>query len=207
MPPVEDLPLIDYGIAAMALPGETESGDRCLVKPAGSTVLVSVVDGLGHGSSAARAASAAVTTLEQHAADSLPLLVERCHAALQGTRGAVLSVARFDRADGLMTWLGVGNVEGMLARGVRGGSPVSLVTTAGIVGRALPRFQATVLPLAPGDTLLLASDGIRHGYADLLSGDGPPQELADEILARFATHADDALVLVARYLGPQGAPA
>jgi len=51
--------LIEWGVATLALPGETQSGDRHLVKPVGSTVLVAVVDGLGHGAEAATAAQAA----------------------------------------------------------------------------------------------------------------------------------------------------
>ena len=45
--------LIEWGVATLALPGEAQSGDRHLVKPVGSTVLVAVVDGLGHGAEAA----------------------------------------------------------------------------------------------------------------------------------------------------------
>src|SRR2546422_1725166 len=82
--------LIEWGVASLALPGEAESGDRHLVKPVGTSVLVAVVDGLGHGAEAASAAQAAVAALERHASESLVGLVERCHRALKGTRGAVM---------------------------------------------------------------------------------------------------------------------
>src|SRR3989442_1880853 len=85
--------LIEWGVASLALPGEAESGDRHLVKPVGTGVLVAVVDGLGHGAEAAAAAQAAVAALERHATESPVPLVERCHRALQGTRGVVMSVA------------------------------------------------------------------------------------------------------------------
>src|SRR6266571_213760 len=109
--------LIEWGVASLALPGEAESGDRHLVKPVGTSVLVAVVDGLGHGAEAASAAQAAVAALERHASESLVGLVERCHRALKGTRGAVMSVAAFSRHDRSMTWVGVGNVEGLLVYG------------------------------------------------------------------------------------------
>ena len=199
--------LIDWGVATLMLAGEQESGDLHLIKPVGTGVLVSVVDGLGHGAEAAAAARAAVAALNRHAQESVLPLLQRCHQALAGTRGVVVSVALFDRADGSMTWLGVGNVEGVLlyADSGRRRGRERLVTRGGIVGSELPPLRAEVLAVAPGDTLILATDGIRSGFADDLAIDGPPQQLADQILARSGKGTDDALVLVARYLGDTGA--
>src|SRR3989454_8581110 len=53
------------------LAGEQESGDLHLIKPVGSGVLVSVVDGLGHGAEAAAAARAAVAALSRYADESV----------------------------------------------------------------------------------------------------------------------------------------
>jgi len=200
--------VIEWGVATLALPGEAQSGDLHLVKPVGTGVLVAVVDGLGHGTEAASAAQAAVAALAQHATESPVRLVERCHRALKGTRGTVMSVAVFAQPDRSMTWLGVGNVEGLLLYGdgaVRSGSPrASLVTRGGIVGSELPRLHPVVLPITPGDTLIFATDGIREGFAEGLAPEATPQQLADGILARHGKGTDDALVLVARYLGGAG---
>jgi len=197
--------LIEWGVASLALPGEAQSGDLHLVKQVATGALVAVVDGLGHGAEAATAARAAVAALERHATESPVPLVERCHRALQGTRGVVMNVAVFGRSDRSMTWLGVGNVEGLLLYGdgaARSGSPrAGLVTRGGIVGSELPRLHPVVLPVASGDTLIFATDGIREGFADGLSPEASPQQLADQILARHGKGTDDALVLVARYLG------
>ena len=201
-------PLIEWGVATLALPGEAQSGDLHLVKPVGAGVLVAVVDGLGHGAEAATAAQAAVAALERHATESPASLIERCHRALKGTRGVVMSVAVLARPERSMTWLGVGNVEGLLlySDGVaRSGSPrASLVTRGGIVGSELPRLHPVVLPIAPGDMLVFATDGIREGFAEGLPSEAMPQQLADQILARHGKGTDDALVLVARYLGGAG---
>ena len=200
--------LIEWGVATLALPGQAQSGDRHLVKPVGTGVLVAVVDGLGHGAEAASAAQSAVTALERHATESPAPLVERCHRALKGTRGAVMSVAVFAGPDRSMTWVGVGNVEGLLLSGDGAARPraarASLVTRGGIVGSELPRLHPVVLPIAPGDTLIFATDGIREGFAEGLPPEATPQQLADQILARHGKGTDDALVLVARYLGGAG---
>jgi phosphoserine phosphatase RsbX len=195
--------VIDWGVAGFALAGEAESGDLHLVKPVPTGVLVSVVDGLGHGAEAAAAARAAVATLDEHAQEPVLALVERCHQALGATRGAVMSLAHFDYRAGTMTWLGIGNVEGVLLHADPSEQPAraSLVTRGGIVGRELPPLRAVALPVSAGDTLLFASDGIKRGFADGLPVDAPPQQLANQILAHHGKGTDDALVLVARYLG------
>ena len=200
--------LIEWGVATLALPGEAESGDRHLVKPVSTGVLVAVVDGLGHGAEAASAAQSAVTALERHASESPASLIERCHRALKGTRGAVMSVAVLADPDRSMTWVGVGNVEGLLLSGDgaarRGPARASLVTRGGIVGSELPRLHPVVHPIAPGDMLIFATDGIWEGFAEGLPPEATPQQLADQILARHGKGTDDALVLVARYLGGAG---
>jgi negative regulator of sigma-B (phosphoserine phosphatase) len=200
-------PLIEWGVGARTLAGQSASGDRYLVKPFPCGVLVAVVDGLGHGVEAAMAASLAVRTLESHAEQSVILLMKGCHEKLRGTRGAVMSLASFSARDGTMTWLGVGNVEGLLVhRSDRGHEPSdSLLLRGGVVGTQLPALSAAVLPVRRGDILILASDGIRREFARTVITTDPTQKIADRILADHAKSADDALVLVSRYLGDEGA--
>lgn len=202
--------LIEWGVAALTLPGETYSGDLYLVKGVSGGALVAVVDGLGHGEEAATAARTAVATLEQHADDTVAALLERCHWALKGTRGVVMSVAHIDPHERALTWAGVGNVEALLIHGApaprAAAGRTSLVTRGGIVGSELPPVRAQRLPLATGDLLLLATDGVREGFVDGLPLDGPAQRLADQILARHQKGTDDALVLVARYRRYRGGP-
>lgn len=197
---------IDTGVAALVLPGQRESGDLSLVKRVGSGVLAAVVDGLGHGEEAASVAHTAVAALDRHAREPLAELIRRCHAALTGTRGVVLSIAFLDPGAKTMTWVGIGNVCGILLRGDGGGgggrpTRVSLVTAAGVVGLEEAHLTPKVVPITRGDTLIFATDGVSTSFSDSLQARLAPQALADEILARHATRKDDALVLVARYIG------
>jgi serine phosphatase RsbU (regulator of sigma subunit) len=194
---------IDTGVATLPLAGEPESGDLSLVKSVGAATFVAVVDGLGHGEDAASAAHAAVGALDRYSRESLPELVKRCHSALQGMRGVVLGMAMLDPGAGTMTWIGVGNVFGILLRADQATKPsrVSLVPVAGFIGAEMPHATSRVVPFARGDTLILASDGIKEGFADALGPANTPQALADQIMARHAKGTDDALVLVARYAG------
>src|SRR5947207_903859 len=117
MPTDADSPtLLDWGVAVAALPGEGACGDLHLVQPFANGVLVAVVDGVGHGVEAAAAAAVAVATLQARAHEDVAQLLRRCHEALRPTRGAALTVASFNAADGTMTWAGVGSVEGVLFR-------------------------------------------------------------------------------------------
>lgn len=199
-------PLIDWAVAAMALAGQTRSGDLHVVKTFPGGTLVGVVDGLGHGEEAGEAADIAVATLEAHAQEPVDSLVKRCHEKLRGTRGAAITLASFRAFDLAVSWLGVGNVEGVLLRGNGHASTgrESIVQRGGVVGYSLPPLLASVFPVSPGDTLILATDGIRAGFAQGLATGEPPQQMADRIFARSRRGTDDALVLVARVTG--GAP-
>ncbi len=193
--------VVDWGWAGRALDGT--SGDLHVVVPFAHGVLVALLDGLGHGPEAAAAAAAAVPVLEDHAADPVPLLVQRCHDALRRTRGAVMSLASFDVRDASMTWSGVGNVAGVLLRAdaAQRRAGEALVARGGVVGYRLPPLHAGTLRVAPGDVLVLATDGIRSGFAEGLATAPSVQEIAETVLAGFASGTDDAHVVVARYLG------
>ena len=196
-------PLLDWGVATLTLPGQAESGDLHVIQPFAGGVMAAVVDGLGHGEEAAAAAKIAVATLSKKPEESVLLLVRRCHHALKGTRGVVMSIASFSVADEAMTWLGIGNVEGALFRADARGAPdrEPILLRGGVVGYELPPLRASVVPVSQGDTLFFATDGIRPGFADGLALAESPQRLADRILAKYAKETDDALVLVVRYLG------
>jgi serine phosphatase RsbU (regulator of sigma subunit) len=205
MAPPEVGPL-EWGVAWRALPGEAISGDQSLIRILPDGVLVAVVDALGHGRDAAAAASKAIAVLQRFAHEPLPSLVQRCHAELVGTRGVVMSLACFRTDESSMTWLGVGNVEGMVISAESRAQPRSttLLARPGIVGADLsPKVNPWVVPLVRGDTLVFATDGVRPGFAAGLALNETPQNLADRILASHAKQTDDALVLVVRFLGDQ----
>jgi negative regulator of sigma-B (phosphoserine phosphatase) len=56
-------------------------------------------------------------------------------------------------------------------------------------------------PVAVGDTLIFTTDGIRNGFNVAPHLKNPPQKIATQILSEESKGNDDALVLVARYVG------
>jgi phosphoserine phosphatase RsbX len=203
VPAADPHPLLDYGVASRALAGESESGDACVVAPFAGGVLAGVIDGLGHGPEAAEAARVAVATLKGDPSGQVIDLVRTCHEALRRTRGVALSLASCHEATGTMTWIGVGNVEGALFRIDRNAARPrdALMLRGGVVGYQLPPLRAATHHLHAGDTLILVTDGISGGYYNHSPIGHAPQETADEILQRCGRSTDDALVLVATYLG------
>jgi len=198
-------PLVEYGVANFALPGEGTSGDFHVLRCRPGDLLAAAIDGIGHGEEAAGAAKTAASILENGGDTPIISLVEECHRALRSTRGVVLSIASIDLAHGMMTWLGVGNVVGGIARVVPRGSnyPEMLLLRGGVVGKQLPPLQAAVLPVFEGDTLFFSTDGINGRFVETVSPRENPQRAAGRILQKFHTATDDALILVVRLTGIQ----
>jgi serine phosphatase RsbU (regulator of sigma subunit) len=191
---------IEWGFAGRALPGEPISGDLHLVSDFPGGALAAVIDGLGHGPDAAAASAAAAEALKADPASPVLRQVAACHAALRSTRGVVLSLAAFNYASHTVSWVGVGNVEGILLR-ADGTARESIVSRAGVVGYQLPPLREASHPVRPGDLLILATDGIRSSVVEQRLEDDAPQAIANRILALHGKTTDDALVLVVRYLG------
>jgi hypothetical protein len=73
-----------------------------------------------------------------------------------------------------------------------------LLLRAGVVGSQLPQLRPTILPIARGDTVYFATDGVRSAFSETLTALENPQKAADRILRQFQSGKDDALVLVTR---------
>ncbi len=144
-----------------------------------------------------------MTELREHPEDSVVDLMQRCHAALQKSRGVVLSLASFDAGANRMTWLGVGNVDGVLFRANPAAQREreSLQTRGGVVGYQIPSLRAAPLPVAGGDMLVFATDGIMGAFHTESPVGWHPQEAADHILKKYGKETDDALILVACFKG------
>jgi serine phosphatase RsbU (regulator of sigma subunit) len=194
---------LEWSTAAATMPGETESGDRYWAGAVANGMMFAVIDGLGHGRAAAAASDVAIATLERHIGDPLIELLRRCHESLRGTRGVAMSLALFNTEDAMLTWIGVGNVEGTLLRRDAELPSHKLLLRNGVVGIQLPTLRAGELAVQSGDILAMATDGVTTERPLRISMDGRIESMADGILASACKGTDDALVLVARYRGPR----
>jgi negative regulator of sigma-B (phosphoserine phosphatase) len=199
---------IEWAAKARPRPGEQVCGDRPIaVEVGGNGALVGVLDGLGHGAKAATAAARGVEVLRGARAEPLEELIQLCHRALSGTRGAAMTLARIDfRADS-MRWVGVGNVTANLVAKHPAGVEVrsSARLAGGIIGYRIPEVVASQeVPIRPGDLLVIASDGIAEDHLDNIDFAAPAVTIAEQIVRNHSRDDDDALVLTARHRGASG---
>lgn len=196
---------IEWAAAARPLSSEEACGDQSVALDVGGTAaLFGVLDGLGHGSEAARAARCGLEMLRRDPAKPLGVLIRLCHRAMADTRGATMTLARIDFEADVLTWAGIGNVTANLtAKGLTGAEVRSAARLAGgIVGYRIPEtIHTQTVSIRPGDLLVITSDGIAEDYVSSIDFAASAFAIAEAILRRHRKETDDALVLAARHRG------
>jgi serine phosphatase RsbU (regulator of sigma subunit) len=187
-------PGITIAVASRPHPAETVNGDTWAVDWHAGACRIAVVDGLGHGPAAAAAALAAREALAAHPALLPAAALLLLHTALQGTRGAAISVAHVDLAAGCLTYAGVGNVE---ARLWQDGKAQRLLAYRGIVGGTLPTIRPFTLALGTDWQLLLHTDGVSARFEWDALAPVALQATADDLLAHWGRASDDATIVLA----------
>jgi anti-sigma regulatory factor (Ser/Thr protein kinase) len=190
--------LVDVGVVCLPVDGETACGDGWSVSQTKDRAVVLVVDGLGHGTSAADAADAACATFEKQVDHQPGEILQAVHESLRATRGAAVLVAQIIRMDdgARVTVAGAGNVASSIV--MPGGSRAlpSMNGTAGLQLRGVREFSADWTN--PG-RLVINSDGITtrwrlDSYPGILGHD--PSLAAALIHRDFTRGRDDATVVV-----------
>ncbi|WP_197694061.1 SpoIIE family protein phosphatase [Mycobacterium sp. 852002-40037_SCH5390672] len=187
------------------MPSEYTCGDRGIaVDIDGTAALFGVVDGLGHGPAAAEAALRAVDAVTRASSERIEVLIQLCHRVLVGTRGVAMTLARVDFEANTLTWTGIGNVTADLVAKAPTGVHIrsSARLTGGIVGYRIPEIRpAQVIPIRPGDLMMMSTDGIVEGYLDHIDFSASAVAIAEGLLSKDAKETDDAMVLAARHRG------
>lgn len=191
-----------FGVASRPrLPG-ADNGDAFVVKHWAESALVGIIDGLGHGQAAHRAAQAARQYVESHFDLPLDQIFRGAGRVCRATRGGVMALARFDWGQGRLAFASVGNIE---ARVFPHSEPFRFAIRRGVIGLNAPNALVTEHHWPPGHVLVLHSDGLRthwdwKDFPGLM--DHPAPAMAQEFLRLMAKDDDDATVLVARDATP-----
>ena len=176
--------------------GEVHIGDEYCIEEHDDFILVAVADGLGHGKEAREAAEKAVRYICAHADREPQLLLQGCHEAIRGTRGAVVAIARIEPAAQTLVYAGLGNIDARIVAEDRIYRPVSI---NGIVGHQARKFRQEAFVFKPGDMLIMHSDGISDRFeVSPLARARDPQMLANQIAHSHGRDHDDQLLLIAR---------
>jgi anti-sigma regulatory factor (Ser/Thr protein kinase) len=188
------------GAVSVPKPGETQCGDSWAVIQGDARARLCVVDGLGHGPDAARAAQAAIEVFQ-----NLPLerpsgdVMVEIDRALRPTRGAVMAITTASRGSETLTYCGIGNISAAVA-GLS--TSRSMVSLPGTLGHAMRPPQSFDHDWPAEALLLMMSDGISsqagvRSYTGLFQRH--PSVIAATLYRDFRRGRDDATVLVARW--------
>lgn len=190
------LPLA-FGVATRAQQVGGPNGDAYVIRKRGGAALVGVIDGVGHGVEAYRAAQMAVDYVNRHDDRPLDELMRGTSRACRGTRGVVMALARIEADASRLTFASVGNIEARL------NTPSEhrhLIAQRGLLGLHDAHGAVTEHPWVARSMLVLHSDGAKAHWAWSDFSDlwpEPPEKIARRLLGRLTVgHTDDATVLV-----------
>jgi len=185
--------MMDIGTSTRPFRGEIVNGDAYFYKEFGSFFLVSVIDGLGHGTEAHIASQAAIEYLEDHHMDDLPALLRNLHDELHGTRGVAIALMRIHIPEKRVDFVGLGNVEMNSTN-----KAIKPFSVSGIMGHRWREPKVFSYDYDDNDIFFLFSDGISKRF-DISEFDGKNTQLiADTILAEHGKFHDDATIVVVR---------
>jgi anti-sigma regulatory factor (Ser/Thr protein kinase) len=187
-----------WGGVSIPKPGEDVCGDAWNVSNTGHVRTLLVADGLGHGPEAAEAAVEAVRLFHRYNGHTVSNLIDYVHGGLRATRGAAVSIARFDPATKNINFSGIGNVAGVI---VTAGEIKRMVSMPGTAGFNTRKIRAFDYPFERG-LIILHSDGLASSwtvdrYPNLAALH--PSLIAAILYRDLTRHRDDATVLVAKW--------
>jgi anti-sigma regulatory factor (Ser/Thr protein kinase) len=191
-------PSLEVACVSEPIRGEEANGDGWAERGSLDSVLLMVVDGLGHGILAAEAAREAERILATTNGDSLEQVLQETHIALKATRGAAEAVASINTQKGLVSFAGVGNISASV---VEPKSTRSLASYNGTLGQQMERLQQFTCPWNKDSILVMHSDGLGSRW-DLRNYPGIWGKRSSVIAAvlhrDFSRERDDVTVLVAK---------
>ncbi len=189
---------LSFGAATRPHPQMGLNGDALVIKQWEESALVGVIDGLGHGQWAQRAAQTARRYVENHFERSLLEIFRDVERACRVTRGVVMTLARFDWAQERLTFASVGNIE---VHVFNSPEPVKFVIRRGIIGLNAPKPAVTEHHWEPSNIMVIHSDGMRarwqwEDFPELANESATI--IAQRLLHVLAKDEDDATVVVVR---------
>jgi anti-sigma regulatory factor (Ser/Thr protein kinase) len=184
------------GISQHSLHHHPACGDVWHLAFDGSRISALVIDGLGHGEEAERAARAGEKTFALTPFTSPTLLLEDIHQAMIGTRGGALAIAQFDGDSDTLRFVGIGNIGASL---IAPDKSRGLASHPGIVGGQYRKAQPFDYAQVNGQLLIMYSDGLQsrwnlQDYPGLVHRH--PAVIAAILHRDFCRGRDDVTVLV-----------
>ncbi|MBF8780451.1 ATP-binding protein [Pseudomonas fulva] len=189
-------PDLRFGVSQHSLHDDPACGDTWHLAVAGQRLAALLIDGLGHGEEAERAALAGAQAFAEAPFGEPQALIGAMHQAMNGTRGGAVALARHDRTRDRLEFAGIGNIGSCLvdAEHSRG-----LASHPGIVGSQYRKAQVFEYADVGGQLLVMYSDGLQSrwtlkDYPGLVHRH--PAVIATVLHRDFCRGRDDVTVLV-----------
>jgi len=185
-----------FGVFSRSKLDELYNGDSYFLKHFNGKTIAAVIDGLGHGKNAFKAATEARLYFIENYNKPLENIVNELHKKLRKTRGAAISIALIDEIKGELEYVGIGNVS---TRVFNSSTPISPHNYNGTLGYVIRNFKVSKYPWVKGTVIIMTSDGISGNYdpekyPGLLKQH--PIKIASTILKEHGKDYDDATILV-----------
>ncbi|CAM3944878.1 Serine/threonine-protein kinase RsbT [Pseudomonas reidholzensis] len=189
-------PDLRIGVSQHSLHDDPACGDTWHVALGERRLSALVVDGLGHGEEAERAAKAGAQAFALSPFSEPASLLGELHYAMSGTRGGAAAIAQYDADADRLAFIGIGNIGATLVGGER---PRGLASHPGIVGGQYRKGQVFDYAHVKGNLLILFSDGLQSRWS-LQTYPGlalrHPAIIATVLHRDFCRGRDDVTVLV-----------
>lgn len=190
---------LEFGVATRPHPRMMGvNGDAFVIKQWAESALVGVIDGLGHGQWAHRAAQTAHRYVESHFDRPLADIFRGVGRECRPTRGAVMALARFDWVTEKLSFASIGNIE---VRVFNTTEPLKFIIRRGIIGLNAPTPVLTEHDWKLSNIMVLHSDGVKahwkwEDFPELAKE--PANVIAQKLVLALARDEDDATVVVVR---------
>lgn len=188
--------------AVQSLNNDPHCGDAFSYWRFSNHILICMVDGLGHGIFAEKAAQAAIHHVAFQRREPLPDIIKSCDKAIRKTRGVAMSLVMINEMTGDLSHAAIGNVRTMVVNH----NTVHLGSDFGIVGGGYRSLSPDRHRLKEGDLVIMTTDGVTLKIdlkIDKLLYESDFEILANKILQKWSHGRDDAGVLVYKFQSNQ----
>jgi anti-sigma regulatory factor (Ser/Thr protein kinase) len=135
--------------------GSPYNGDAVFCERDNDRFVFALIDGSGHGKTAAEAAETANKTLAEQAYATIPAMLTALNKALAGTVGAAVGIFELNIKTRKGSFSGIGNIRASRVSG----TPWQGLSRDGILGHRLPTPREHHFEFSAGDRFLMCSDG------------------------------------------------
>lgn len=184
------------GVSQHSLHDDPACGDTWHLTLGPQRLSALLIDGLGHGEEAERAAKAGAQAFAQAPFDAPEGLLGELHHAMGATRGGAVAIAQYDAEHDRLAFIGIGNIGATLVGTDRSRG---LASHPGIVGGQYRKGQVFDYADLSGNLLIMFSDGLQsrwslQAYPGLVHRH--PAIIAAVLHRDFCRGRDDVTVLV-----------